>query len=79
MTVNGKRSKKTNVISGIPQGSVLGPLLFVIYINILPSKIESATYMFTDDTKIYRQIKEEEEDKQALPQDIDQLLGWSDQ
>jgi len=42
------------VISGIPQGSVLGPILFVIFINDLPDIISSTAHIFVDDTKVYR-------------------------
>ena len=42
-----------NVTSGIPQGSVLRPVLFLLYINDLPDKVASDVYMFADDTKIY--------------------------
>ena len=43
-----------NVTSGIPQGSVLGPVLFLLYINDLPDNVTSNVYMFADDAKIYR-------------------------
>ena len=51
--VNGESSDWKDVSSGIPQGSVLGPTLFVLYINDLPSAVssESEMFLFTDDTK----------------------------
>ena len=55
--VNGSMSKWADITSGIPQGSVLGPILFVIYIKDLPNKIKSDIYMFADDTKVFRTIK----------------------
>ena len=54
--VNGTASEWSKVTSGIPQGSVLGSLLFVIFINDLPSNINYNTYMFADDTKVYNII-----------------------
>jgi len=54
-------SKCHHVTSGIPQGSVLGPILFVIYINDMPEMVESSTYLFADDTKIFREIREEKD------------------
>ena len=71
VTVNGNESSNRLVTSGIPQGSVLGPILFVIYINELPECVEANTYLFADDTKIFREIKTEEDD-------LDKLQQWSD-
>ena len=62
--------------SGIPQGSVLGPILFVIYINDLPDKLESNCYMFADDTKIFRQIASTS-DNDILQSDVKKLENWS--
>ena len=54
VTVNGNESSNKPVKSRIPQGSILGPILFVIYINDLPGCVEANTYLFSDDTKFQR-------------------------
>ena len=56
VVVNGKFSKVEHVTSGIPQGSVLGPILFVIFINDLPDAIQCCIKLFADDSKIYRRV-----------------------
>ena len=75
--INGSNSTWKPVTSGIPQGSVLGPILFVLYINDLPSNILSDVYMFADDTKIFNIIKSPE-DQEILQNDLDSLSVWSD-
>ena len=57
VSVNGAESISHDVTSGIPQGSVLGPILFVIYINDMPDHVDSEAYLFADDTKVYKEIK----------------------
>ena len=74
--VNGISSEISSVLSGIPQGSVLGPVLFIIYINDILDNITSDGFLFADDTKIFRQILSQE-DAQALQSDIDALEEWS--
>ena len=76
--VGNSNSEKADVTSGIPQGSVLGPLLFVIYINDLPEVVDkdSYVYLFADDTKVFRQIKSQY-DHNKLQGDINNLLDWS--
>ena len=74
--VNGYFSEWHTITSGIPQGSILGPLLFVIYINDMPSLTNSLTYLFADDTKIYRPINSME-DCLILQDDLDTLQTWS--
>ena len=55
--VRGCFSEWSKIISEVPQGSVLGPVLFIIYVNDLPDNVMSlCTYMFADDTKLYRTI-----------------------
>ena len=75
--VNGELSNPKPVISGIPQGSVLGPLLFVLYINDLPDSVSSNILLFADDTKIFQQIRSEK-DALSLQSDIDALNAWSE-
>ena len=76
VVVNGSNSATAPVISGIPQGSVLGPVLFVIYINDLLDNISSSGLMFADDTKLFRQISSRE-DALQLQSDIAKLEEWS--
>ncbi|XP_076435943.1 uncharacterized protein LOC143275602 [Babylonia areolata] len=57
--VNGSKPDEARVTSGIPQGSVLGPLLFVIYINDLPRQVQSEVRIFADDTKLFAQSNEQ--------------------
>jgi len=55
--LNGQLSEWVPVWSGVPQGSVLGPLLFIFYVNDIPDLIQGSVRMFADDTKIYSIIK----------------------
>ena len=75
--VNGTKSSWTDVLSGIPQGSVLGPILFVIYINDLPDTLKGHVKMFADDTNVFSHIRDIE-DCTVLQQDLDSLSDWSE-
>ncbi len=76
VTIKNKTSTYHPVKSGIPQGTVLGPLLFVMYINDLPESVDSNIYMFADDTKLFKLITSHE-DHQELQSDLDNLMTWS--
>jgi hypothetical protein len=74
--VNGKMSDWNPVTSGIPQGSVLGPTLFVIFINDLPLAVSGHTKIFADDTKLYHQVNSVQ-GVTSMQEDLDSLINWS--
>ncbi len=66
----------TDVLSGIPQGSVLGPLLFVLYINDMSDMVKSLIKLFANDTKVYSRT-DDRDSCNALQKDVDALVDWS--
>ena len=77
VVINNEMSSEGSVSSGIPQGSVLGPLLFVIYINDLPRHVESFVRIFADDTKVFSRV-DLGGNSEKLQKDLDELMAWSD-
>ena len=76
VVVDGEKSSDAEVLSGVPQGSVLGPALFLIFINDIADKIKSSIRLFADDCLIYKTI-EKKEDQKVLQKDLDELYNWS--
>ncbi|KAK8734487.1 hypothetical protein OTU49_005838 [Cherax quadricarinatus] len=64
------------VTSGVPQGSVLGSVLFLVYVNDITEGIDSEVSLFADDVKLMRRI-ESDEDQAGLQRDLDRLQAWS--
>ena len=76
VVLNGKCSDWAAVTSGVPQGSVLGPVLFLVYINDIDKNITSHILKFADDTKIFRATSNEN-DVVSLQNDLQTLIEWS--
>ena len=76
VVVNGVKSDWAPVVSGVPQGTVLDPLLFSLHINDITADIESEIRLFADDCVCYHEIKDKE-DTLKLQRDIDRLGNWA--
>ena len=77
VVVEGQASSPKPVTSGVPQGSVLGPILFVIYINDLPEVIQCCIRLFADDSKIYRRVSRAEH-IEMLQSCLNRAVTWAD-
>ena len=74
--LNGQKLGLIPVTSGVPQESVLGPLLFTIFVNDIPSVVSSPTFMFADDMKIFHFVRSSD-DHATLQNDLNILHKWS--
>ena len=71
--LRGHLSEQKDVLSGVPQGSVLGPLLFILFVNDLPEIVNGKVKMYADDTKLY----DNQKNSGSLQEDLDKLEKWS--
>ena len=76
---NGSHSDYSSIESGVPQGSVLGPLLFLVYINDLERNIKSNVNFFADDTMLFSIVKHHEISANDLNHDLDIIHRWDHQ
>ena len=77
VVINGFKSQWKEVTSGVPQGSVLGPLLFIIFVNKIEDGIDSKVLKFADDIKMVRVI-EGKRDQETFQDDLNGLVTWSE-
>jgi len=73
VTIRRSQSSPVNVVSGVPQGSVLGPLLFILYVNEIPDIVSSRMFMYADDSKLIN----ESNSYKTIQSDLDILSQWS--
>ena len=77
VVLNGQTSEWREINSGVPQGSVLGPLLFLIYINDLPDGITSICKIFADDTSLFSKVLDVNESTKKLNLDLEKISEWA--
>ena len=73
--INGSTSSWTSVTSGVPQGSILGPQMFLLFINDIPQITSSNIMLFAGDTKLWRLIKSID-DVNILQEDLAKIIEW---
>ena len=77
VVLNGRTSSKQNVYAGAPQGSVLGPPLFLIYINNLPDGLTSLCHIFADDSSLFSKVIDINNSNSQLNSDLVKISNWA--
>ena len=77
VVLNGQNSSWTNVHAGVPQGSILGPLLFLIYINDLSDNLTSNAKLFADDTSLFSVVHDVNTSAKELNDDLKKVNDWA--
>ena len=77
VVLNGQNSSWENVNAGVPQGSILGPLLFLIYINDLSNGVSSSYKLFVDDTSLFSVVNDIQSSAATLHNDLTVISDWA--
>ena len=77
VVLNGQCSSWSSVLARVPQGSILGPLLFLIYINDLPENLQSTVKLFADDTSLFSTVYESNISASQLESDLKKISHWT--
>ena len=77
VVLNGTVSDWRSINAGVPQGSVLGPLLFLVYINDLSDNISSEMRLFADDSSLFTRVEEVNETHEKLIKDLQTVTNWA--
>lgn len=76
VVINGETSSWKEVLSGVPQGSVIGPILFILFVNDMPDVVHGFIQLFADDAKIFAEMSSVDDQKE-LQADLDHLQDWA--
>ena len=79
ITLNGTESSWKAISAGVPQGSVLGPLLFLVYINDLTENIKSQMRLFADDSSLFTPVFDVQATHEQLVKDLETVANWGHQ
>ena len=77
VVLNGQTSNWKEILAGVPKGSILGPLLFLIFINDIPEGIQSIIIFFADDTSIFSVMKDSIAASVTLNEDLYLISKWA--
>ena len=76
--LNGQTSKWSQIKAGVPQGSFLGPLLSIVYVNDLTERLTSNVKLFADDTSIFSVVRDSSSSSLSLNEDLSKISQWGD-